>query len=344
MYEAIGIEFTAPRKAVVARREIAKPQGDEVLVRGRVSVVSAGTEMLAYRGELPEGLALDDSIESMDTRVDYPLRYGYCVVGQVEVGPPELAGRRVFAFAPHESLFVVPAGAVVPIPDDISDEDAVFLAHAETLVNLLHDGSPLAGERVAVLGQGLVGLFMTSALSTALLSHLAAVEPTEDRRTLALQEGATSVHTPDELTPRLLRSLLGDDRRYAGFDLVYELSGNPSAADLAVAVCGYSGRIVLGSWYGTKRVSLDLGGRFHRSRVSIRSSQVSTIDPRLTGAFDKPRRFAVAWEMIRRIRPRRFVSRRLPLSRGGEAYSLLEETPDKTTGKTLTVLLEHQGG
>jgi threonine dehydrogenase-like Zn-dependent dehydrogenase len=340
MREAIGIEFAAPRKAVVARRQVAEPQDGEVLVRGRLSVVSAGTEMLAYRGELPEDLALDDSIESMDTRVRYPLRYGYCVVGQVEVGPPELTGRRVFAFAPHESLFVVPRTAVVPIPDDISDEDAVFLAHAETLVNLLHDGSPLAGERVAVLGQGLVGLFVTAALSSAPLSHLAAVEPTEDRRALALEEGASSAHPPEELTPGFVKDLLRDDRRYAGFDLVYELSGNPSAADLAVSVCGYSGRVVLGSWYGTKRVSLDLGGRFHRSRITIRSSQVSTIDPRLTGAFDKPRRFAVAWEQIRRIRPRRFVSRRLPLSRGGEAYALLDGAPEKT----LTVLLEHQGG
>jgi threonine dehydrogenase-like Zn-dependent dehydrogenase len=340
MRSAIGIEFSAPGRAAIVSRQVSEPREGEVLVRGRVSVVSAGTELLAYRGELPGDISLDDTIESFGSAAGYPLRYGYCVVGQVEAGPPELQGRRVFAFAPHESLFVCPLSALVPIPDDIGDDDAVFLAHAETLVNLLQDGSPLAGERVAILGQGLVGLFLTATLSNMLLSEVAAVDPLGERRSLAAQEGATSVHHPEELTPELLRRLLDDDRRYPGFDLVYELSGNPSAADQAVAVCGYSGRIVLGSWYGAKRVSLDLGGRFHRSRISIKSSQVSTIDPRLTGEFDKTRRFAVAWEMIRRIRPARFVSRRLPLSRGGEAYAILEEAPEKT----LTVLLDHQGG
>ncbi|MFP4430912.1 MAG: zinc-dependent alcohol dehydrogenase [Spirochaetaceae bacterium] len=339
MRSAIGIEFSAPRRAAVVPRQVPEPREGEALVRGRVSVVSAGTELLAYRGELPREVSLDDTIESLAGEAGYPLRYGYCVLGQVEAGPPELRGRRVFAFAPHESLFVCPLGALVPVPDDIGDDDAVFLAHAETLVNLLHDGSPLAGEWIAILGQGLVGLFLTATLSKMLPTRIAAVDPLGERRSLAVREGAASVHHPEELTPGLLRDLLGDDRRYPGFDLVYELSGNPSAADQAVAVCGYSGRIVLGSWYGTKRVSLDLGGRFHRSRISIKSSQVSTIDPRLTGEFDKPRRFAVAWEMIRRIRPARFVSHRLPLSRGGEAYSLLEEAPEKT----LTVLLDHQG-
>lgn len=340
MRSAIGIEFSAPRQAAVVTRTVAEPREGEALVRGRVSVVSAGTEMLAYRGELPGEISLDDAIASMNGTAGYPLRYGYCVVGEVEAGPPEIEGRRVFAFAPHESLFVCSPSALVPIPDDIGDDDAAFLAHAETLVNLLQDGAPLAGERVAILGQGLVGLLLTSALSRMLPSWIAAVDPLGGRRSLAVEEGATSVHPPEELTPEYLRQLLDDGRRYPGFDLVYELSGNPSAADQAIALCGYSGRIVLGSWYGTKRVSLDLGGRFHRSRISIKSSQVSTVDPRLTGEFGKQRRFAVAWEMIRRIRPARFVSRRLPLSRGGEAYSLLEATPEKT----LTVLLDHQGG
>ena len=335
--EAIGIEIQGPRQAAIARYPVRDPGEGEVLIESRVSVVSAGTEMLAYRGELPNDLALDDTIEHMDSSVRYPLRYGYCLVGDVSAGPPDMLGRRVFAFAPHESLVVTAAAAVVPVPDDISDEDAVFLAHAETLVNLLQDGRPVAGERVLVLGQGLVGLLVTSALAATPLTYLAAVDPLERRRSLALHAGAASAHAPSDMNTSFVRELLEDHRRYPGFDLVYELSGNPLAADQAVELCGYSGRVVLGSWYGTKRVSLNLGGRFHRSRITLQSSQVSTIDPALSGEFDKGRRFAVAWEMIRRVRPERYVSTRIALEDGAEAYSQLEDNP----GEVLTVLLKH---
>ncbi len=331
------LEIAAPRRAAVVPVEVGPPGTEQLLVRSRCSVISAGAELLAYHGELPGDLALDDTIGSLDALGDYPLRYGYCLVGRVEAGDPAMAGRRVFVFAPHQSHVVADQDAVIPIPDDIADEDAVFLAHAETVVNLLQDGAPRAGEAVAILGQGLVGLLLTGALSHYPLSTLSAVDPLSERRRAAEGEGADAAVAPDEFAAMDVGAFLTDDRRYPGFDLVYELSGNPAAADQALQMCGYSGRVILGSWYGTKAVTLHLGGRFHRSRITLYSSQVSTIGPALTGAFDKSRRFAAAWDLIRRARPGRFISTRIPFGDGGTAYDILDGSPESV----LTVLLDY---
>ena len=115
----------------------------------------------------------------------------------------------------------------------------------------------------------------------------------------------------------------------AGADLVYEVSGSPAALDQAIAAAAYSGRVVVGSWYGKKQATLDLGGRFHRSRIRLLSSQVSSLAPELSGRWTKARRFELAWEMIRRVRPGRFITHRLPLSQAPEAYRLLDQSPEE---------------
>ncbi len=134
--------------------------------------------------------------------------------------------------------------------------------------------------------------------------------------------------------PKIL-SFLCNWCAYAGADLAFELSGTPSALDMALAVTGFDGRIVVGSWYGTKRADLDLGGGFHRSRIRFIGSQVSTIAPELAGRWTKVRRFGLAWEMIRRINPSRFITHSFPLEKAADAYRLLDERP----GETIQVVL-----
>jgi len=112
-----------------------------------------------------------------------------------------------------------------------------------------------------------------------------------------------------------------------GADLVYELSGNPAALDLAIELCGFSGRIVVGSWYGMKQANIDLGGKFHRSRIKLISSQVSTLSPEFTERWSKTRRLETAWQWIEKIKPGRLITRRFPLEQTKEAYRLLDENP-----------------
>jgi threonine dehydrogenase-like Zn-dependent dehydrogenase len=215
---------------------------------------------------------------------------------------------------------------LIPLPGQIPIEDVVFLPNMETAVNFVMDGSPILGERVVVFGQGIVGLLTAGLLARFPLACLITLDHYPNRRAASLVLGAQ--HSLDPGAPdtgRLLETLLPN-----GADLAYELSGSPSALDSAIACTGYEGRLVIGSWYGQKRANLDLGGRFHRSRIRLISSQVSTLASAFTGRWTKARRFEVAWEMIRQIKPSRFITHRFPLSRAGEAYQLIDRHPEET--------------
>jgi 2-desacetyl-2-hydroxyethyl bacteriochlorophyllide A dehydrogenase len=220
-------------------------------------------------------------------------------------------GREVFAFHPHASAFVVPVGDVVAVPPEVPLERAALLAAMETAVNLVLDGRPLLGERVVVVGQGMVGLLVTALLARFPLERLAVIEPSSRRAQAARSFGAQVV----------------DEARDA--DLVYELSGDPSALDRAVAAAGSEGRVIVGSWYGEKRAALDLGGHFHRGRISLSSSQVSRIAPALSGRWDRARRFDAAWRALMTLDLAPLVTHRVPLDEAARAYELLDRAPEE---------------
>jgi len=333
--------FTAPCALEVREQELAEPGPDEILVRTLCSAISAGSEMLAYRGQLPQDQALDASMECLKNQsTAYPLRYGYANVGRVEAAGHKvdhaLIGRQVFALQPHATHYISKAGAVVNLPDTVEPEAAVFLANMETAVNLVLDAKPALGEKVVILGQGVVGLLVTAILARFPLSSSYALEPAPLRRATASTLGAMSVVAPDSETEMatLKSSLKATPGQ--GADLVLELSGAPAALNLALNLCAYTGRIVVGSWYGNKPVTLDLGGRFHRQRITIISSQVSSISPELTGRWDRERRFATALELIGSIKPQQLITHRMAFTSAHEAYRLLDESPDKALQVILT--------
>jgi 2-desacetyl-2-hydroxyethyl bacteriochlorophyllide A dehydrogenase len=270
---------------------------------------------------------VDATIAALGGTFGFPLKFGYAAVGRVvEVGQDVVGkwlGRLVFAFNPHETHFVAPVTALHPLPDGISPEAAVFLPNVETAVSLVMDGRPVIGERVAIVGQGVVGLLTAALLSEMPLSALLAVDPLPGRRTWASRLGATAVAAPEEAVA-VARALSGE-RSPAGADLTFELSGNPRALDLAIALTGDYGRVVIGSWYGRKPVSVDLGGRFHRAHIRLIGTQVSALAAEWLGRWTKERRFDVAWEMIRRHRPDRLITHRLPIDLAPDAYRMLEE-------------------
>ena len=334
---ARAVTFVGPRQVELRDETLAPPAPGQALLRTRLSAISSGSEMLVYRGEAPADLPADATLTALPGNLAYPLRYGYASVAVVEqVGAPaEQAwiGRRTFAFQPHGSRFVSSLSDLHPIPDGVSDEEAVFLANAETAVGLLHDSAPLAGERVVVWGQGIVGLLTTSLLAALPLARLVTVDRYALRRNASLALGAAAALDPAR--PDLieaLRAALSED----GADLTLELSGNPAALDAALRSTGFAGRVVLGSWYGTKPVQLDLGGAFHRSHIRLLASQVSRIDPALTGRWTKERRLAFAWDWLARLRPSAWITHRFDFESAGAAYALLDQRPEDALQVVLT--------
>jgi len=336
--------FLSPHRVEVREQELPALQPDQVLVEALCSAISPGTELLVYRGQLPDTMALDEGISAFAGQsVSYPLQYGYASVGRVvEIGAEvdsNWRGRTVFSFQAHASHYVAEPESLIPLPHGIAPEAAVFLANMETAVNLLQDASPRIGERAVVIGQGIVGLLTSQLLAEFPLAGLFALDGVETRREYARRAGVTGSFDPLSDTDLAeLNKRLQLEHDGGGADLVLEVSGSPQALNLAIDLCGYAGRIVVGSWYGTKRAEVNLGERFHRNRIQLLSSQVSSIAPELSGRWDKARRFDVAWELIEKCSPQRFITHRLPLESAAKAYALLDESPHEA----LQVVFDYQ--
>ena len=325
--------FTQEQQVAIREQVLPAPGAGEVLVRVCCSAISAGTELLVYRGQLPEGMSLDSNLASLQGGTGFPLQYGYACVGRVQQAGPDVdgswMGRLVFAFQPHASHFVASAASLKPLPDDIEPEAGVFLPNMETAVNLVQDGSPGLGERVVVLGQGIVGLLLSSLLAQFPLQRLWALDGIAARRSRALQSGVHQVCDPGSATElAALTQQLSAGEGATGADLIYEVSGAPEALNLAVALSGYTSRIVIGSWYGIKTATIALGGEAHRNRLSISTSQVSTLAPQLRGRWDKVRRASQVWDLIRCLQPQQLITHRVPFNEAGALYKLLHQAPD----------------
>lgn len=324
--------FTGAQHVEVRAQLLPAPGAGEVLVETLCSAVSAGTELLVYRGQIPQDMLLDASLEGMQQAPVYPLQYGYACVGLVShVGAGVAAGwagRLVFALQPHASHFVAKPADLLPLPPDVGPEDAVFLANMETAVNLVQDGKPAVGERVVVLGQGSVGLLLSALLAKHPLAGLYALDALPARRQRALQLGVHKAFDPASAADiAALKQLLAPATGGGGADLVYEVSGVPAALNLAIDLSGYASRIVIGSWYGTKSAAIALGGDAHRNRLQISTSQVSTLAPELGGRWDKARRQALTWELLQQIRPRQLITHRVALESAATLYQQLQQAP-----------------
>jgi len=315
---ARALYFVGPRAVELRPLVRAELAAGEVRVRTKLSAISAGTELLFYRGELEPGVPIDATLPWAGT-LEYPLRYGYAAVGCIEeVGPavdPALAGRRVFGFQPHAEEFVAPLEQLVQLPDGLDDLAAAFLPNVETALSLAMDGAPGFGEQVAVLGQGVVGQLLAA---------------------LLVCSGAEQVALFDRRSERLAKSraLCGPARaewlaeptvaQHGRFDLVFELTGDPSALDIAQTLARYEGRIVIGSWYGSKRAAIDFGTRAHRNRNTFMFSQVSRIDSRHAGRFDAARRLQLALAWLSRLPLANLVTHRFAFGAIADAYRLLD--------------------
>ena len=319
---ANALFHVAERRVECRAVALAAPGKGEVLIKSRCSAISAGTEAMIFSGAFPKNAALDGSIESLKGGFAYPFSYGYALVGEVSATGPGvdegLIGKTLFAFHPHQDRAVVPLADCHRVPEGVPAEAALFLPQVETALNLVMDGAPLIGERVLVFGQGVVGLLTAALLAQFPLARLVAAEPLAWRRELARHWGIAETLDPADAGQwqALLASL-------HGADLVFELSGDMAALNQAIEATGFDGRIVVGSWYGVKSQPLDLGGRFHRNRLRLISSQVSTLNPALSGRWDKARRIDLAWRMVGKLQPERLIGESFPLARCQQAFETI---------------------
>ncbi len=273
------------------------------------SGISAGTEMLAYRGQLDPDLPLDETIGALGGTFRHPFRYGYSCVGVVEQGADGVAeGDTVFAFHPHQDRFVVDAGAVVRL-DGVGGREATMYPLVETALQITLDAGPVLDDTVVVFGLGAVGLLTCLLLGRA-GGRVVAAEPQPWRRQLAEALGVTAV-APDELAP-------------SSVPLVVEASGNPAALRAALPLLAHEGTALVASWYGTKEVTLPLGAEFHRRRLTIRSTQVSTIPARLGDRWTPARRRRVVAELLGELPLDRLATHTFPFDDAPAAYRALD--------------------
>jgi 2-desacetyl-2-hydroxyethyl bacteriochlorophyllide A dehydrogenase len=324
---ARAVWFTAARTVELRDEAVGEPGPGQVLVEAELSGISAGTELLAYRGQIPPGLKPD--LPTVGGSFDFPLKFGYACIGRVvAVGPGEgpglSPGQRVFALHPHQSRFVAPAELVIPLAERVQTEAGIFFANLETAFNVVLDAHPRLGETVAVFGQGVVGLLVTRLLRLAGASKLIAVDPLAIRRRAALRMGADLALDPADAAAPLLRERGGG----GGLDLAVEASGSPAALQAAIDAVAFQGTVVACAWYGAKPVQLDLGSRFHRERIRLISSQVSNLDPALTPRWDRHRRTVAVLDLLARLPELpSLITHRFSVEDAPAAYRLLDERP-----------------
>jgi len=313
---ARAIVFEAPRRIGVAPVDLRSPDDGEVLVRTLWSGISAGTEMLAYRGEIDPSLPLDDTIDALGGSFAFPFHYGYSCVGRTEHGRGDIPdGQLVFAFHPHQDAFVVAAGDLVVL-DDVDPRLATLFPLVETALQVVLDAGPVFEQRVVVTGLGAVGM-LTGVMLQRAGARVLGIEPLGKRRAVAAAVGLQAL-APEEAT-----ALIATDAP-RGVPLVVEASGRPEVLRDALSFLAHEGEALVVSWYGTKDVGLPLGAEFHRRRLHIRSTQVSSIPAALAASWSRDRRRAVVRELLHELPLAPLATHAYPFERAGEAFAAVD--------------------
>lgn len=329
-----AVWFPTPRR-VELRGDPSVPLGPrDIRVSAIASGISAGSELLVFRGEVPPELTPD--LPTIGGDFGFPVKFGYASVGRVvEAGGQvdrRLLDQVVFVHHPHQDEYVVDADAAVPLPDGLAPELGVFTANLETAVTVVLDARPRLGEAVLVTGQGVVGLLITHLLRRIGVRPLITVDRYARRREASIAAGAERALDPDEEVEGIVRELT-DGR---GVDVAIEASGNPAALQSCIGAAAFSGTVVVSSWYGVRQVGLDLGADFHRRRIRLVSSQVSTLDPELSGRWDRARRLQLVAELLCQLPLASLISHRFAFADAAAGYRLLDEHPDQCQQVVLT--------
>lgn len=282
--EALAFWVREPGVGEIRPVSLPDPGPDDVLVTALHSGVSRGTEGLVFRGGVPPSQYASMRAPFQDGDFPGPVKYGYLNVGFVESGPAQLQGRTVFCLYPHQTSYVVPASSVVVVPDDVPPARAVLAGTLETAVNALWDAAPLVGDRISVVGAGMVGCCVARLLARFPGADVTLVDVDADRAKVAAGLGVEFA-LPSEAA--------------GGRDLVVHTSATSSGLQQSLDLLAPDGTVIDLSWYGDRDVTLSLGGAFHSSRLSIRASQVGVVAPARRASRTTSDRLALALDLLR---------------------------------------------
>jgi threonine dehydrogenase-like Zn-dependent dehydrogenase len=275
--------ITAPGSGAIHSEALAARSADEVLIRTLYSGVSRGTESLVFNGRIP--LSQYQLMRAPFQTGDFPapLKYGYSSVGVVEAGPSALLGQTVFCLYPHQSAYIVPASAVIPLPPGLPAARAILAANMETALNGLWDATPRLGDRIVVIGAGTVGLLSAYLAARIPGCEVHLIDIATEKATIANTLGLGFI--PPEQAPQ-------------DADLIIHASGAPEGLRLALTLAAFETTIVELSWYGDQQVTLPLGEAFHVKRLRLYSSQVGSVASSQRARWDYHRRLTTALHLL----------------------------------------------
>jgi 2-desacetyl-2-hydroxyethyl bacteriochlorophyllide A dehydrogenase len=281
--DARAFWLAAPGHGEIRTTPLKSPTTGDVLVRALASGVSRGTESIIFAGGVPASQTEAMRCPFQDGTFPAPVKYGYASVGVVEAGPERLKGQRVFCLYPHQDFYVVPEESVLPVPETVPTERAVLAANMETALNALWDAGPRIGDRIAVVGAGVVGCLVAS-LAAAVPATRVELIDLDPRRAAIADSLSCRFASPGDAT--------------ADCDLVFHSSGSSAGLTTSLRLAGFEATIWELSWYGDKSVSAPLGEAFHSRRLTLRSSQVGEVAAARRARRSRRHRLALAMELL----------------------------------------------
>jgi len=280
---AAALWYCGPGRAELREEIVAPPKADEIRVRALYGAISRGTEALVFNGRVPKSEFDRMRAPFMAGQFPFPVKYGYATVGQVEGGVEALRGKIIFALHPHQSLFNIPAGAAVEIPQALPPQRAVLAANMETALNAVWDAAPGPADRIAVIGSGVVGSLVARLCGQFPGAEVTLVDINPARAELARAFGVGFAEPA---------GAKGE------CDIVVHASGSPEGLRTAIELAGEEATVLEMSWYGDTAVPAMLGGSFHSRRLRLVSSQVGKVAPSHRPRWTHGRRLAAAVALL----------------------------------------------
>ena len=277
---ARALWFTGPGQAQLRDAQLPQSQPGDITVRAITSGISRGTEALVFHGRVPESEHQRMRCPFQEGAFPFPVKYGYAMVGVIEDGPAARIGERVLCLHPHQTRFTLSQTAAIPLPPDTTVERAVLAPQLETALNALWDAPPRLGDRIAVVGGGVIGCLVAYLCAKIPGCSVTLIDPDTSRQNVAAALGAAFA-MPGTALPE-------------NNDLVFHASGTADGLQTALSIAGFEASIIELSWYGTALVAAPLGEAFHSQRLVLRSSQVGAIAPERRARWDRARRLALA--------------------------------------------------
>jgi NADPH:quinone reductase-like Zn-dependent oxidoreductase len=314
MGEARAFWIVAPGRGELRSEHLPEPGPGEILVEALTSGISRGTETTVFQGRVPESQHRVMRAPHQAGEFRFPVKYGYSSVGIVAAGPADWLGRRVFCLHPHQDRYVVPRRTAISVPAAVSDERAVLAANMETVVNGLWDAAPRIGDRVAVVGAGVIGALAAALAARIPGAAVQLVDVNPDKAEIASALGV-SFAVPKVATPRA--------------DLVIHASGTAEGLATSLELAGFEAKVVELSWYGDRAVAAPLGERFHSRRLRLVASQVGAIAPAQRARWDRRRRLALALDLLGDARFDVLLAPAVPFARLPEVMAELAAQPSE---------------